>query len=157
MANPKYFHVQHLPTATSHLVRALKAEQATAAVYGAQAPAKPATDEQIAAYFAGDGALHAASSPEGTGRFFLVQTVENDPEAVVLVRAKNGPAAVAAVTAGAYKTEVASQEELVKLLVQGLKPIDAVPSAKDAKAGEADTASQAAPAQTAHAEEPALA
>ena len=133
MANPKYFHVRNVPQDKDYLVRALKPEQAVAAIDTAPAPQRPATDDEIAAYFANDGHLHEKSCEEGQGKYFLVQTTP-DPEAVVLVRAKNAAAAVSAANEGVYTVEPASQDVLVRLLTTGAPKIDAVPAPPAASA-----------------------
>lgn len=143
MANSKYFHVRHLVAGTDFIAKAPKATLALVAIAGTSEAVKPATDDQIATHFAGGGTLHDKSLAEGEGKLFFVATTPS-----VLIRAKNEADAFSRLNDGVYSAEPASQDTLVRLLTNGVKPVEYVEPEKgkktagnaNARAGESGSA-----------------
>ena len=139
MANLKYFVVTDAAKQTEDLVRTTSASIATAAILARAGAPILASNEAIHAHFSAGNSLHAASTPEGSGKVFLVPT----PAGNALVRAKNPADAAIAVSGANLTARLATQDDLVRLLTKRVVPIEILPAAKQvsgAPAGEPQAA-----------------
>lgn len=128
MANLKYFVVTDAAKQTEDLVRTTSASIATAAILARAGAPILASNEAIHAHFSAGNSLHPASTPEGSGKVFLVPT----PTGNALVRAKNPADAAIAVSGANLTARLATQDDLVRLLTKRVVPIEILPAAKQA-------------------------
>jgi|GEM_PF-6565242 hypothetical protein len=132
-----FFHGIDKRSDQEFLVKAPRASAATAAIIGARIQASPATPSDLVDLISPDTPLHPASRPgeeRGTKLFAVTEQRQGQEPARYAIRAKN-PADVAALVVGdGLEVKKADQDTLVRLLTQGVSPIDAMPADKPATA-----------------------